>query len=162
MTIQTESISVVEDGKKTSLIYKVLVVLGLMSVIGGSLTGVMTYINAGYTDAFLTNWLSSFLKALVVMPIGFLLMKVISTIIEKWLPNMATIKRNLVIGLVMALIMESILSFTTAANIIGFSSYAMLFSGWLHAFMAALPLGLTIMLIMSMSIKPRVELFLKS
>ncbi|MGE6439852.1 hypothetical protein ACQKDA_14670, partial [Psychrobacter sp. NPDC078370] len=45
------------DGiKKTPLLYKVLLILALMTVIGGLLTGVMTYMNIGYSDTFLVDW----------------------------------------------------------------------------------------------------------
>ncbi|GAB6070910.1 hypothetical protein JCM30760_20070 [Thiomicrorhabdus hydrogeniphila] len=50
MTIQTELSSPTE--KKTPIIYKVLAIFVLLGVIVGSLTGVMTYTNAGYNATF--------------------------------------------------------------------------------------------------------------
>ncbi|GAB6070909.1 hypothetical protein JCM30760_20060 [Thiomicrorhabdus hydrogeniphila] len=97
-----------------------------------------------------------------MIPVGLLIMKVVSTIIEKWLPNMTTLKHNLLMGLFMACIMETLLAFSTAVNIFGFSSTEMFYSAWFQGFLASLPLGLVIMLVMTMSVKPRMEKFLKS
>ncbi|WP_241148735.1 DUF2798 domain-containing protein [Photobacterium sanguinicancri] len=47
------------DQTKTPVVYKVLVVFAMMTLMGGSLTGVMTYINLGYTSSFLSDWLSA-------------------------------------------------------------------------------------------------------
>ncbi len=35
-------------------------------------------------------------------------------------------------------------------------------TGWFKSFIAALPVGLTIMTVMSMTVKPKIETFLKS
>ena len=54
------------------------------------------------------------------------------------------------------------MALSTAINNIGLSSQAALFSHWLDALLAALPLGLTLMVITSLTIKPKIERFLKS
>ena len=50
----------------------------------------------------------------------------------------------------------------TAANNIGFSDTSAFTSGWFNGFIAALPIGLTIMVVMSMTVKPKLERFMKS
>jgi len=161
MTEQTVIFTSVPEETGTPFIYKVLVVLTMMSLIGGALSGVMTYMNVGYSDTFFNDWLSSFLAAATVMPIGFFLMGVMTKLVEKWLPNTAAKKRNILLGVMMACIMESIISFATALNNIGFAS-DLFFTGWLDGFLAALPLGLIIVTTISMTVKPKIEAFLKS
>ncbi|MCL1113789.1 MULTISPECIES: DUF2798 domain-containing protein [Shewanella] len=149
--------------KQTPIIYKIIVVFAMMTVMGGSLIGLMTYINLGYSDTFFRDWFVSFLIAAVtVMPAGFILMAFLTHTIEKWLPNTSEKKRNIIVGLLMAITMESAMALSTAINNIGLSSQAALFSHWLDALLAALPLGLTLMVITSLTIKPKIERFLKS
>lgn len=38
--------------KKTPLAYKILVVMAMMILMGGSLIGLMTYINIGFSETF--------------------------------------------------------------------------------------------------------------
>ena len=148
---------------KTPLINKILVVVAMMTVIGGSLIGLMTYINMGYSETFFNDWLTSFLlSAVTVMPAGFLLMTLLSNLVQKLLPNTDDKKRNIIIGLCMALIMESAMALSTAINNIGFGNPPELFNAWFSALFAALPLGLTLMIITSLTIKPKIELYLKS
>ncbi|GGQ14771.1 hypothetical protein GCM10009411_14090 [Shewanella litoralis] len=143
------------DSTKTPIIYKVLVVFAMMTFMGGSLIGLMTYINTGYSETFFNDWLTSFLFAAVtVMPAGFILMTLLTQIVEKWLPDTSEKKRNIIIGLFMAVTMESAMALSTSINNIGFNSYSALFSHWLDALLAALPLGLTLMIITSLTIKP--------
>jgi uncharacterized membrane protein YkgB len=94
MTDNTDAYVLTETLGKTPVIYKVLLVLGMMSVIGGTLTGVMTYMNVGYTDTFFTDWRNAFLSALVVMPVGFIMMALLTKLFEKLFPDIHHHKRN--------------------------------------------------------------------
>jgi hypothetical protein len=96
------------------------------------------------------------------MPIGVVMMTLVTKLVAKVLPNYGEKARNLVVGLIMAFIMESIMAFVTAANNIGFSDTSAFTSGWFNGFIAALPIGLTIMVVMSMTVKPKLERFMKS
>ncbi|WP_028022392.1 DUF2798 domain-containing protein [Enterovibrio calviensis] len=148
---------------KTPLYQKVLVVLCMMTVMGGSLTSVMTYINLGFTETFFTDWGSSFLlAAITVMPVGFLLMVLLTKLSHALLPNTRELKRNLLVGVSMALIMESGMAFTTAMNNVGFEGKGVFFDAWLDGVLAALPVALTLMLIISTTVKPKIERFMKS
>ncbi|MBH0096542.1 DUF2798 domain-containing protein [Psychrobacter sp. NZS113] len=161
MATNTEN-RLIESVKKTPLFYKLLLILTMMTVIGGLLTGVMTYMNVGYSNTFFHDWSRALLAAFAIMPIGFLLMGLITTTINQMLPNTKAYKRNLITGVLMACIMESMLAFSTAAKTIGFADQAAFLNGWLQGFLVALPVGLTLMVIMSMTIKPKIEAFLKS
>lgn len=162
MNTETNNTIPADDNGKTPLFYKVLVIFGMMSVIGGILTGVMTYMNVGFSDTFFTTWRNALLSAYAVMPIGILLMGLLTKLVYQLLPDSGKHIRNIVVGSLMALIMESLLAFSTAANTIGFSNYNDLFTGWSQGFLAALPVGLTLMIISSMTIKPKIEQFIKS
>ena len=150
------------NGKKTPLLHKVLVVLAIMTVMGGLLTGIMTYMNVGYTSSFFVDWSKALLSAFAVMPIGILLIGLITKGVNRLLPDMKAHKRNLIVGVLMACAMESMLAFSTATNTIGFSDTAAFLHGWLVGFLAALPVGVTLMIIISLTIKPKIETFLKS
>ena len=163
MTAEATMTAPFPNQKKTPLIYKILVVLGMMTLMGGTLTGVMTYMNVGYTDTFFADWFSSFLKTvLVMMPFGLVMMTLVTKLIGKLMPQASEKKRNLVVGLNMAVIMESMMALTTTANNIGFDDIELFAQSWLQGFLAALPVGLALITLISMTIKPKIERFLKS
>ena len=76
-----------ESTAKTPLLYKVLVIFAVMSVIGGALTGVMTYINIGFSETFFTEWRNALLSAYLVMPIGIILMGLLTKLVNQRLPS---------------------------------------------------------------------------
>ncbi|CAH7286286.1 conserved membrane hypothetical protein [Vibrio chagasii] len=162
MTIQATLTPTLPEQKGTPVLYKILVMMSLMLTIGGSLTAVMTYMNVGFGEAFIGNWLSSLaLVVVIMMPIGMVMMTLVTKLVAKVLPNYGEKARNLIVGLIMAFIME-FMAFVTAANNIGFSDTSAFTSGWFNGFIAALPIGLAIMVVMSMTVKPKLERFMKS
>ncbi|MFY8325282.1 DUF2798 domain-containing protein [Pseudoalteromonas sp. ZZD1] len=160
---KTLSITQSSNDEKTPVIYKIIVVFSILLTIGGTLTGVMTYMNVGFNDAFYTNWLTSFIAAVTIMiPVGVVMMALLTKLINKLMPMASKLKKDLLIGGCMAIIMESVMSFATAFNNIGFNDFNQFTQGWLQGFLAALPIGLTMMLIMTMTLKPKIEQFMKS
>ena len=160
---QTAIYTSFSEPPKTPMAYKVLVVMGMMTLMGGTLTGVMTYLNLGYGDTFFTDWLRSFLTAAVtVMPIGFMMIALITQVVGKLLPNASENRRNLVIGVAVACIMESGMAFATTLNNLGFANKTEFFAGWLEGVLGALPVALALMIITSMTIKPKVEQILNN
>lgn len=152
-----------EPTTKRPLYQKLMVMATVMTTIGGTLTGIMTYINVGNTDTFLATWFSSFLIAvLVMMPIGLISMTLIGKLIQKVMPKAKKIIQQLITGLSMALIMESVLAGTTAANTVGLESKAAFVDAWGQGFMAALPIGIIIALVMSLFLKPKLDAFMAS
>lgn len=162
-TTADSSIQIESEANKKPLYQKILVMMGMMTVMAGTLTGVMTYMNMGFSDSFYMQWLQAFLTAAFVMaPVGFTTMTLLTAWLKRLLPNASEAKRNLVIGLLMAVIMESLMAFTTTATTIGFADSSVFFNGWLSGFLAALPVGLVLMVVVSATIKPKIERFLKS
>lgn len=161
MAVETKLL-LVEEKKKTPLLYKVLVVLAMMTVLGGILTGIMTYMNVGYTDTFFVNWSRALLAAFAVMPIGILLIGLVTKWVNRLLPNTKEYQRNLIVGVLMACTMEAMLAFSTAARTTGLSDKVAFLNGWLEGFLVALPVGLTLMIVVSMTVKPKIEALLKS
>ena len=163
MTLQTSFETIDTEPKKTPLIYKILVIAAMMTTMGGTLTGVITYANLGYTSTFYMDWLTSFLTTVVVMmPSGFIFMMLISKLVGWLLPKQGAKTQNFVVGIIMAIVMESVMAFTTAANNIGFADSGVFLSAWFSGFIVALPVGLTLAVVMSMTIKPKLEKFMKS
>ena len=81
----TVNLALVEP-KKTPLIYKILVMVSIITLIGGTLTGIMTYVNVGVTEHFYADWFTSFISAVLVMaPVGFVMMTLIHTLVAKLL-----------------------------------------------------------------------------
>ncbi|MEZ9451763.1 DUF2798 domain-containing protein [Vibrio splendidus] len=159
MTIQATLTPTLPEQKGTPVLYKILVMMSLMLTIGGSLTAVMTYMNVGFGEAFIGNWLSSLaLVVVIMMPMGAVMMALVTKAVARVFTTYGEKVRNLIVGLIMAFIM----AFVTAVNNIGFSDTSAFTSGWFNGFIAALPVGLTIMVVMSMTVKPKLERFMKS
>lgn len=163
MNTQTATLDLQAEEKKTPLIQKILVVMGMLTLMGGTITGVMTYLNTGYTETFISDWLTSFLTAAVtIIPMGFLMTALLTKASEAMLPNASSKTRNALVGISMALIMESGMAFTTTLNNIGLDDQGEFLSAWLDGLLGALPVALVLMMTVSMTIKPKVEKFLKS
>ena len=146
------------SANKTPIWKKVAIIATMMTFIGGPLTGVMTYMNIGLSDSFALAWLKSFaLSMLVMAPIGIIMMTLFEKLVTSLLPNLSKLQTNLVIGVMMALVMESVMVTMTTLINVGTADITVYFSAWTSAFTAALPLGLTVGLIMATIIKPRIQ-----
>ncbi|MCL9775310.1 DUF2798 domain-containing protein [Vibrio methylphosphonaticus] len=163
MNTQTVMLQSGIEEKKTPMVQKILVVLSMITLMGGTLTGVMTYLNLGYTETFFADWVSSFLTAAVtIIPLGLTMMVLMTKGAEKLLPNMTIKARDALVGIIMACVMESGMAFTTALNNIGLDNRTEFFSAWLDGLLGALPVALVLMLTISMTIKPKIDKFLKN
>lgn len=149
--------------QKTPLVQKIMVAVAMMSVMIGSITAIMTYVNVGFGESFLVTWLSSFiLAALVMAPCGMLFMTLISKLVAKVFGHLSKLQQNFVVGMLMAVVMESIMAFSTAINTTEFSNTGLFFEAWLAGFLTALPVGLVIAITMSLTVKPKLEKFMAS
>lgn len=100
MTIQATLTPTLPEQKGTPVLYKVLVMMSLMLTVGGSLTAVMTYMNVGFGEAFIGNWFSSLALAVVIMmPIGVVMMTLVTKLVAKVFPNYGEKARNLIGGI---------------------------------------------------------------
>jgi hypothetical protein len=149
--------------KQTPLIKKIGIVFSMMSVVAGTLTGIMTWANLGFSDAFMTSWGRSFVMALVVMmPVAGLLIALIGALVKRALSTLTAFQQNLITGLVASVIMQSLMAVITAFNAVGFSNWGTYLTAWSTAFVTAFPVGLALALILTTLIKPRLEVLLKS
>lgn len=143
------------------LLKKILVMIGMMIIIGGVFTAIMTYVNMGFTDDFFTMWSKSLFFAVVfMMPLGGIIMFLSGKFIKFIFPNLKQILQNILVGVCIALCMESIMAISTTINIIGYPSFELFSSFWLKSYLAALPFALIFSPIMTIIIKPRIEKFL--
>ena len=148
---------------KRPLYQKILMMFCIMSIISGSLTFLMTYLNNGFSDSFYYDWSTSYLIALFVMaPTGMTAMFVFSKSINALFPKSSTLAKKLLTAGLMALVMESVMSATTTANNIGFADSSVYFDAWFNVFLGSLPLGLVIATGMTFLVKPRLEKFMKN
>jgi hypothetical protein len=148
---------------KRPLYIKVLIIASIVLFVGGTLTGIMTYKNVGLTENFMTQWLSSFVIAVVVMmPTGWFFMTLIGKIVQFFMSNSKLKYQQLVTGLSMALIMEPVMAISTTANTIGFSDTTVFISAWSQALITALPFGLFMSVMMTLFLKPRIDKFMAS
>lgn len=62
----------------------------------------------------------------------------------------------------MALVMEAIMSAVTTANNVGIRNISTFIDKWLSGYVMALPLGLTMAVVMALILKPKLEQFMAS
>jgi len=145
------------------LYQKILMVAALICTVGGTLTAIMTYMNVGLTDTFLNDWLKSFVVAMLLMiPIGFLFITLTSKLVQLIIPNSKIFYQQLISGILMAFIMESLLATSTTAMTTGFIDKSTFINAWSQAFITALPFGLIMALSMSLFLKPKLKQFMQS
>lgn len=145
------------------ILKKLLVLVPLIFTLIGALTFVMTYQNIGFVDGFFEQWMySTILSATTMAPLGFLMITLVTKAVNMLLPNQKEAFKNIVIGISMAIIMESIMALVTTMNNLGFTATIEFISFWWQAFLIALPVGLMISVVMTMTIKPKLERFLAS
>ncbi|UTW00545.1 DUF2798 domain-containing protein [Marinomonas rhizomae] len=141
-------------------VQKIGVIFGLVVTFGGFLTLLMTWKNIGFTDGFIGAWLSSFaLCVLCIAPIGGVIAFIINRLVNLIFPSLSSVKKNIVFGLVMAVMMESIMAVVTTINLHGFMMIKEFVDFWLATFVSALPAGLAISVLMSLVIKPKLAAF---
>lgn len=140
---------------------KICVISSIVIIIGGILTFIMTWNSIGFHESFLTSWISSFaLCVAFIAPIGGIIAMLIHKVLAAILPNISKVKMNVVFGLCMAVTMESIMAVITTINTNSFSDWNHLTSVWASTLLAALPIGIVFSVIMSLIIKPKLEVIL--
>ncbi|BFM50992.1 DUF2798 domain-containing protein [Marinomonas sp. THO17] len=135
---------------------KILIIACLVMMIGGTLTFLMTWRNLGFGEAFLFAWLSSFaLCVLCIAPIGGVLSFLVHKLVNTLLPRVHKIQQDIIFGLIMAVLMESIMAIVTTLNVHGWMAVESFFAKWSITFVAALPMGIFFSILMSLVIKRR-------
>lgn len=144
------------------LAQKILIIASIITTLGGTLTFLMTWRSIGFSETFVTSWLSSFaLSVLCIAPLGGVISYALNRTINAVLPNFSSLQKNITFGFGMAFIMEAIMGAVTTMNLHGYES-SVFASQWSAAFLAALPVGIVFSIVMSLVIKPRLETFLAS
>lgn len=144
-----------------NIIKKICIILSIVISIGGTLTFVMTWKSIGFSESFLASWISSFALCVVfIAPIGGIIAMLIHKALAAILPNISKVKMNVIFGLCMAVTMESIMAVITTINTNSFSDWSHFTYGWASTLLTALPIGIVFSVIMSLIIKPKLEVIL--
>lgn len=142
---------------------KILLVAAMVTLVGGTFTGIMTYSNIGFSDAFASQWAFSFIQAVcVIFPMGVAVMWVMHQVIEGLFDGLSSLYKNLIFGFGMALSMEAIMALSTTYRNIGLGDWQKFSQAFLASYLMVLPVALVLSPIMTLLIKPKMEAFLAS
>lgn len=142
------------------IVQKIGVIASLVILFGGILTFAMTWKSIGFSDGFLLSWLSSFLLCvLCIAPIGGLIAMLLTKTLNAAFPALGKLPMNLLFGLCMAIIMESVMSAVTTANLHGLLGGQQFYALWLSTLLTALPIGIVFSVLISLILKPKIETF---
>lgn len=134
----------------------------IMSTISAFFISIMTYVNIGFSEEFFERVVKSLLLAtLVMIPLGWSVMYVCNKIVTSLFPNLGDIIQNIMIGILIAIVMEAIMAISTTLNIDGYHGLTQFFNFWFKTYLAALPFALIFSPIMTIFIKPKLEAYLK-
>ena len=159
----TDSTYTTAPGTKRSTPTKIAIALSVMAPVAAILTGVMTWANTGFGNAFLADWSVSFLKALfVLMPFALIVMGLLARVIEAALPKLSPLGQNIVLGVIMAFVMQSLMAVITAGTTAGFGDTQIFAGLWWNALVTSFPVGLVMALVMTTLIRPRLIAILRS
>lgn len=139
-------------------IKKILILLPVAILLIGLLTAIMTSVSILPDQAFIPTWLRAFIFAFVVMlPLGGAIFYVVNKMVQRVFASFSVLQRNLIHGLFMAFIMETILACVTTFNNLGLPSLYFFIKEASLSLLAALPVGIAMACLMSLVIKPRLE-----
>lgn len=139
-------------------IKKIVVLLPVAMLMIGLFTAIMTSVSILPEHAFFPTWLNAFTFAfLVMLPSGGILFYFVNKAVQRVFPSFSVLQRNLIHGLSMAVIMETILALVTTFNNRGFPSFELFLKEASLSLLAALPVGIAMACLMSLVIKPRLE-----
>lgn len=139
-------------------IKKILILLPVAMLLIGLLTAIMTSVSILPDQAFIPTWLRAFTFAfLVMLPLGGVIFYLVNKVVQRVFSAFSVLQRNLVHGLTMAFIMESILALITTFNNRGFPSFELFVKEASLSLLAALPIGIAMACLMSLVIKPKLE-----
>lgn len=147
-------LGIVMQVKLKNLPVMILVILTMV----GSITAIMTWVNLAPSQRFLDVWVDSFTFAVLVMlPIGGGAFITINKLINQFCSACSSLQKNLLQGVLMAVIMESVMAVITVLNSHGYGSFTQFSSFLFNALLYALPIGLTLSCFMTLVIKPKFE-----
>jgi predicted secreted protein len=107
----------------------------------------MTWANTGFSDTFPHLWRVSFLKAVfILLPFAFRLMAQTDKGLSRLIPATPLLKRNILLGLIMSVVMQSLMVLVTTGTKVGFADLDVIRTLWQNAFIKAYPVGLALAL----------------
>ena len=119
---------------------------------------IMTWVNMLTFSDFGVAWVRAFLFAIVtVLPIGGLMFLALHQLICRVFSNWPAMLRNLLNGVILAVVLESIMALTTTASIQNFHSVNQFFDLYISSFLYALPVGLLYACITATTVNFKVE-----
>lgn len=146
---------------KKRTLQKIAVIATMVLIMTGIFTSVMTAWSRPVGTDFLTAWLPAWGIAICIMaPTGFIIYTLISLMLSRIAPSLTYHKKNIVIGILMAVVMESIMGTIVAVQLVGFSTDFLAILG--SNLIAALPFAIVVGVIMNLLIKPRLDRFMAS
>lgn len=118
-------------------------------------SGLITWLNVGWTDDFATRWMRGVAFALPVVPLGLAIAMGLGRVLGArltWLPSVMTkMILALLTGCVMELLIAGVVTLSNHGATAGYGS------AWWAAFSRSLPVGVVIGLAMAFVIKPWLE-----
>jgi hypothetical protein len=137
---------------------KLLVMLPVILTLVGMMTAIMTLANLTPSQPFLNLWISSFIFALlVILPIGAGIFAILTKLINQFCDPWSGLHKNLLQGILMALIMEAIMAVITTLSSHQYGSAAQFSDYFFNSLLYALPVGLCFSCFMALVIKPKLE-----
>ena len=138
---------------------RVTIMFLVMLLMVGSITAIMTIANLEDSQRFLNVWLNAFLFTfLVLIPTGGCVFIILSKLINQWCSAWSVVQKNLLQGLLMAIAMESIMAATLTLKSGVYESLTHFFILFFNSLLYALPVGITLSLIMTLVVKPKPKL----
>jgi hypothetical protein len=101
-------------------------------------------------------------SALIVAPLGGVFSWLVQLLVNRFFGNLLVIVRNLIFAAGMAILMESVMAISSTINTVGLTSVTEMMHTWLLCFAVAFPFGLGFSVLMSRSLKPKIERILAS
>jgi len=140
------------------MIQKILLLIGNIALMVGTMSGVMTYANQGFSETFLSDWFNAFVFSIFcVAPFGAILMTLSTKKIKKIAPQLPELKISIIVGVIMTLVMGSIMATTTAIIAVGLFNWMVFLEYWFNGFISGIPFGLAMSLGMTLFIGPKLK-----
>ncbi|XPF93228.1 DUF2798 domain-containing protein [Colwellia sp. RE-S-Sl-9] len=134
------------------------IMLSFMLLMVGTITAIMTLINLQPSQSFLNTWVDTFTFAfLVMLPVGGAIFITISKCINQFFSTWSSLQKNLLQGILMAVIMESLMAVVSILNSHSYESITEFSGYFLNTLLYALPVGLALSCFMSLVVKPKLE-----
>ncbi|WP_441003816.1 hypothetical protein [Pseudocolwellia agarivorans] len=140
---------------------KLFIMLPVMVTLIGTITAIMTFANLSVSQDFMPTWISNFVYAfLVLLPMGGIIFTVLNKLINQYFSAWSSLKKNILQGALMALIMESIMAVISILTTHNYTSIHNLSTLFFNSLLYALPVGLIFSLFMTLVLKPKLETYL--